>query len=150
MDLDMNIEDIEFPDEEQKIQGRREFKKKLETQEPILFEEESMTLHCSLFDRCSKKLVIEKIHAKNKKVQGKLSSELDLNGVPSSKIVQIHEAINESLNMSVEEMENKNPILKEIIKELESALMPPPIFSSPIATMQPWKSFDGTPKYSSM
>jgi hypothetical protein len=52
--------------------------------------------------------------------------------------------------MSVEEMENKNPILKEIIKELESALMPPPIFSSPIATMQPWKSFDGTPKYSSM
>jgi hypothetical protein len=51
------------------------------------------------FDKSSKKLVIEKIHAKNKKVQGKLSSELDLNGVPPSKIVQIHEAMGEALNI---------------------------------------------------
>jgi hypothetical protein len=43
-------------------------------------------------------------------------------------------------------MENENATLKEIIKELESALMPPPIFSIPIATMHPWKSLDGTPK----
>jgi hypothetical protein len=47
--------------------------------------------------------------------------------------------------MFVDEMENENSTLKDRIKELESALMPPPIFSSPIATMQPWKSFDGTP-----
>jgi hypothetical protein len=55
-----------------------------------------------------------------------LSSELDLNGVPPSKIVQIHEAKCEALNMSVGEMENENVTLKERIKELESALMPHP------------------------
>jgi hypothetical protein len=51
--------------------------------------------------------------------------------------------------MSVDEMENENANLKERVKELENALMPPPIFSSPIATMQPWKSFDRTPESSS-
>jgi hypothetical protein len=92
MDLDVNIEDIEFPDEEQRIQESREVVAELATQEPIIFEEESLTLHSALFNKVSKKLVIEKIHAKNKKVQGKLSLKLDLNGVPPSKIVQIHEA----------------------------------------------------------
>jgi hypothetical protein len=58
-------------------------------------------LHSALFDKSSKKLVIEKIHAKNKKVQGKLSSELDLNGVPPSKIVHIHEATGEALKIPV-------------------------------------------------
>jgi hypothetical protein len=76
-------------------------------------------------------LVFEKIHSKNKNIQGKLSSELDLNGVPPSRIVQIHEAMGEALKMSVGEMESENVILKDRIKELESALMPPPIFVYP-------------------
>jgi len=42
--------------------------------------------------------------------------------------------------MLVGETKNENSTLKEIIKELESALIPPPIFVIPIATMQPWKS----------
>jgi len=37
--------------------------------------------------------------------------------------------------VSVDEMENENSTLKNIIKELERAPMPPPIFSNPIATM---------------
>jgi hypothetical protein len=45
MDLDVNIEDIEFHDEEQRIQESREVATKLATQEPILFEEESLNLH---------------------------------------------------------------------------------------------------------
>jgi hypothetical protein len=67
MDLDANIEDIEFPDEEQRIQESREFATELVTQQPILFEEESITLHNALFDKDSKKLVFEKIHSKKKK-----------------------------------------------------------------------------------
>jgi len=111
----------------------------------MLFEEEYLTLHSASFNKGSKKFVIEKIHEKIKNVQGKLSSELDLNGVPPSKIVQIHEYTGEALNMSDGEMENENSTLKERIKELEDALMPPPIFSSPITTIQPWKCLDGTP-----
>jgi hypothetical protein len=54
---------------------------------------------------------------KIKKVQGKLNSELDLNGVTLSKIVHIHEALSESLKMLVGEMENENVTLKETIRE---------------------------------
>jgi len=53
---------------------------------------------------------------KIKKVQEKSTSKLDLNGVPPSKIVQIHEATNLPLNISVREMENENITLKERIK----------------------------------
>jgi hypothetical protein len=35
MDLDVNIEDIEFPDEEQRVQEKREVMEALATQEPI-------------------------------------------------------------------------------------------------------------------
>jgi hypothetical protein len=59
----------------------------LATQEPILSEEKSITLHSSLFEKGLEKLVFEKVHSKNKKVQGKSSSKLDHNGVPPSKIV---------------------------------------------------------------
>jgi hypothetical protein len=91
MDLDANIEDIEFPDEEKRLQESREVAAELETQEPVFFEEESLTVHNALFDKDSKKLIFERIHSKNKKVQGKSNSELDLNGVPPSRIARIHE-----------------------------------------------------------
>ena len=78
MDLDVNIVDIEFPDEEQRIKESKEITAEFATQEPILFEEESLTLHNVLFDKSSKKLVIEKVCLKNKNVQGKSSSQFDL------------------------------------------------------------------------
>jgi hypothetical protein len=43
------------------------------------------------------------------------------------------------LEVSVDEMEVENDILKYRIKELENALMPPLIFASLIAIVQPWK-----------
>jgi hypothetical protein len=41
-------------------------------------------------------------------------------------------------------MEAENLRLKERIKELESALMPPPILATHVSTIQPWKSSDRT------
>jgi len=72
-------------------------------------------MHNSLFDKDSKKLVFEKTHSKNKNFQGNWSSKLDLNEVPPSKIVQIHEVTSESIKMLVDEMENENANLKEKI-----------------------------------
>ena len=57
MELGVNIEDIEFPDEEQRMQKSREVATKLATQETIMFEEESMTLDSATFDKNSSKLV---------------------------------------------------------------------------------------------
>jgi len=66
-----------------------------------VFEEESLNLHSAKFDKNSRKLVIEKVNEKNKKVQGKLNSVLDFNGVLPSKIVQIREYTRESLKMLI-------------------------------------------------
>jgi len=74
MDLDVNIEDVEFLDEEKRIQECIEVALELDTHETIVFEEESLTMHSAMFDKSSRKLVIERVKSKNKKVQGKLSS----------------------------------------------------------------------------
>jgi hypothetical protein len=78
MELDVNIEDIEFPDEEQRIQESKEIAVELAMQEPIFYEEESLTLHNALFDKDSKKLVLERVNSKGKKVQEKTNSEFNL------------------------------------------------------------------------
>jgi hypothetical protein len=45
MDLDQKIEDTKLPNEEKRVQESIEVEAELVTQEPFLFEEESMTLH---------------------------------------------------------------------------------------------------------
>jgi hypothetical protein len=51
--------------------------------------------------------------------------------------------------MFVDDMESENSTLKDRIRELEISLMALPIFASPIATIQPWKTLDRTPNFSS-
>jgi hypothetical protein len=74
MELDANIEDIEFPDDKQRVQPGGE----LVIQEPIFYEEESLTLHSALFDKYLKKLVFERVNSKGKRIK---DTELDLNNV---------------------------------------------------------------------
>jgi hypothetical protein len=49
------------------------------------------------YNRSSKKLLIEKVNMKNKKMSEKWKSEIDFHEVSPSKIVQFHEATRESL-----------------------------------------------------
>jgi hypothetical protein len=44
----------------------------------------------------------------------------------------------------MDDMEEKNIMIKERVKKLEHTLMPPPIFATPISAVQSWKSFDKT------
>jgi len=71
MELVVNIEEIEFVGEEQRLEESKKIAKELVTQEPIIIEEESLTPHCATFNKNSRKLVIKKINAKNKKIQEK-------------------------------------------------------------------------------
>jgi hypothetical protein len=87
----------------------------LETQEAIFYEEESVTLHRTLFEKCLKKLVLERVNSKGKRFQGK-DIDFYLNGVPPSRIAKIHKVTSDSLEVSVDEMEGKNARLKERIK----------------------------------
>jgi hypothetical protein len=48
--------------------------------EPMVLEEESVTFHHATFNQSSKKLQIEKVNMKNKKVVEKWNSEIDIVG----------------------------------------------------------------------
>ena len=67
MDLDINVEDIEFLDDEQRLQESMEVVAGIATQEQTFSEDESFTVQNYLFDRSSKNLILEKIHSKNKR-----------------------------------------------------------------------------------
>jgi hypothetical protein len=60
----------------------REIVEDLASQEPKIFEEEFVTLHHVTYHKNSKKLLIEKVNMKNKKVVEKWKSEIDFHGVP--------------------------------------------------------------------
>jgi len=73
----------------------------LDFQKSFIFEEESITLHHVSYNKESKKLLIEKLNLKNKKVVEKWNFEIDLHGVLPSKIMQFHEATKGALKSSI-------------------------------------------------
>jgi hypothetical protein len=79
MDVDELIEEPSWS--EKRLLETQEIIEALVTQEPKIFEEESVTLHHTAYNRSSKKLLIEKVNTKNKKVSEKWKSTIDFNGV---------------------------------------------------------------------
>jgi hypothetical protein len=79
MEVDAEEEDPDWAT--QRLLENREITQELACQEPIIFEEEFVTLHHAAYNKESKKLLIEKINLKNKKVVEKWNSEIDLHGV---------------------------------------------------------------------
>jgi hypothetical protein len=72
---------------------------------------------------------------KNKK--GKPHSEVELRDMQPSRISKIHREIGDALDESIGGLEAENTKLKERIKELEDALMPLPLLSSPLTIVRP-------------
>jgi hypothetical protein len=66
MEVDVEVEEPDWA--AQRLLENREITQELACQEPLVFEEESVTLHHVTFNKESKKLLIEKINLKNKKV----------------------------------------------------------------------------------
>jgi hypothetical protein len=116
MDLDVDIENIDFPDNEKRLQDRREVASEIETQEQSSSEDELFTLKNDLFDKISKKIIFERLLSKNKRIKGKSNSYLGLGSVPPSKISRINKATGEALEVLVDDMEIENACLKERIK----------------------------------
>jgi len=64
----------------------------------VFSKQESFTVHNALFDKIYKKIIFERTNSKNKRIQGKsFFFELNLSGVPPSRIVRIHRATNDAL-----------------------------------------------------
>jgi len=58
MELDINVGEIEIAGEEHRLQESITIARELATEEPIIFEEESLTLHHATFNKNSRNLVI--------------------------------------------------------------------------------------------
>jgi hypothetical protein len=104
-------------------------------------DEETFVVQNASFDKESKKLVFERT---TKSKSGKLWSTIDTRDMFPSKLSSIHKVTGDALDVSIAHMEEENAQLKEIIKELEATLMPPPILASPVAMIRPGKSFQET------
>jgi hypothetical protein len=142
MDLDVDIENIEFPDDERRILPGKE----LIVQENIFDEEESLTLHNASFDKELKKIVFQHVNSRGKRVK---YSTMDLRGVPASKLSKIYMVTGNSLDISIDDMEAENERLKNKFMELENVFMPPLIFAKPLAFVKPGMNHDGLPKSNS-
>jgi hypothetical protein len=70
---------------------------------PTTFEEKSLTLHHTRYNKEAKKLQIKKINIKNKKVIEKWSSEVDVIGLGPSRIFKLHLITNDVLAYSITE-----------------------------------------------
>jgi hypothetical protein len=90
-DMEVDVEEEELDWATQILLENREITQELACQEPLIFRRNLS--HCTTtFNKESKKLLIEKINLKNKKVVEKWNSEIDLQGVKPSKVMQFHEA----------------------------------------------------------
>jgi hypothetical protein len=140
MDLEVYIEHIQFPDDEERVQENIQPVFKLAMQDEEFLEEESFSVHNTLFDKDSGKMTFERTLSKNKK--GKMCSTFNLNNMLPYGIMKIRKVTRDALDVSIDDMEAKNVRLKERIQELYYTLMPPPILATPVATVQPGKNFE--------
>jgi hypothetical protein len=97
----------------------------------IFCEDESFVFQSDVFERESKKMIIEKRDVKNKK--GKYHSEVDLENMRPSQISGLHKATRDALHDFIGVIEAENARLKDQIKELEEDFIPMPLLSSPLA-----------------
>jgi len=91
-----------------------------------------------VFDKESKKIIIEKSDVNNKK--GKSRSEVDLRYMRPSRISRIHRATEDDLVDYICGLEVENMKLKERINKLEENLIPLPLLSSPLKIVRPTTS----------
>jgi hypothetical protein len=129
MDLDVDIENITFPDVEVSARENVHPVSALMIQDETFSDEETFVVQNASFDKESKKLVFERT---TKSKSGKLWSTIDTRDMLPSKLSSIHRVTGDALDVSIAHMEEENAQLKERIKELEATLMPPPILASPM------------------
>jgi hypothetical protein len=104
---------------------------------PTIFEEESVTLHHAKYDKQSRKLQIERVNLKDKRVTRKWSSEIEVKGLRPSRVLIFHQAMGEALAHSITEQELENTKLKKRIRELKVSLSPKPLFAEPLSMIVP-------------
>jgi hypothetical protein len=95
MDMDEIIEEHDWS--AQRLLETREIVDAIMTQDPKIFEEESVTLHHAAYNHETKKLLLEKVNTKNKKSSERWKYSIDLDGVAPSKIAYFHGATGDAL-----------------------------------------------------
>jgi hypothetical protein len=104
-----------------------------------------LTLHNAQYNKEEKKLQIEKVHIKNKKITQKWNSKVDVSGVRPSGLLKLHITTGDALAHSISEQELENIRLKRRISELEDTLSPKPLFVEPLAIISPDQMPPSTP-----
>jgi hypothetical protein len=97
MDLEVDIENIHFLDDEERVPENVQFMVELAIQDEEFSEEEYVFVHNSLFDKYSRKLIFERTLSKNTK--GKTCSTFNVSKMLSSGITKICKVTRVSLDI---------------------------------------------------
>jgi hypothetical protein len=111
----------------------------------MLFEQHSLTLHNTQYNKHERKLHIDKVSVKNRKVVHKSRSVVDVSGVGPSGLMKLHHSTGDALFDSISDQELQTIKLKKRISELEEALTPKPLFAQPLAILSAEQTPPSTP-----
>jgi hypothetical protein len=112
----------------------------------MVFEQHSLTLHNTQYHKNQRKLCIEKVSVKNRKVIHHSTDDLDVSGIGPSALMELHQCIGDALHDSISEQELQTIRLKKRISELEDALTLKPLFPNPLAILPAEHTLPSTPE----
>lgn len=118
----------------------KSFAEKMAHEGPIYFQDDSITMHHSNYQKDTRKLLLQRIYGKGKQVTKKWGSKIEIKNENPSDAMELHRETDEALAHTVDDQEMENSRLKQRIVELEASLNPHPLFSNPLQLSNQFKS----------
>ena len=81
--------------------------------------------------------MLQHVSVKGKQVTDKRGTNIEINTINSSDVMELHRAIGEDLSHTMDYLEKDNARLKQRIVELEASLSLHPLFTKPLSIFQP-------------
>ena len=103
---------------------RRALEEELDCEGLVVFEDESITLHCFSYEKDSRNILLQCISIKRKHVFEKCGSEIDIKNKNPIGAMELHQVMGESLAHTMDVQERENAKRKKRVEELEVFISP--------------------------
>lgn len=101
----------------------------------MVFEDDSITLHHSNYEKESRKISLQCVNVKGKHVVEKWGLEIEIKNSNPKGVMELHQETGEALAHIVDDHERENVRMKKRVSELEVALSPQPLFLEPLSSV---------------
>jgi hypothetical protein len=120
-----------------RLAKRKSLAEELDCEGHISFEDDSITLHGSSYQKYTRKLPLQCVCVKGNYVIEKWGLEIEIKNKNPSDVMELHRETVGDLVLTVNDHERENARLKKRTVELEVSLISCPLFYKPLAIVQP-------------